>query len=345
MPDIRELAFAIGKKKQSALQTALVAADCLRLNQNNRSVGQPNPITESNREDIGHGSPYATELFKSHLDSACPWEYYLTSENAAMLGVFGIGLTTKAAAGTGFKYTCESSSSFDVDMPSTTIVQAMRQGATDIFDFALIGMCCEEFGVSVNSGPGRQNAQMRSSWIGSGKYASPSTITLPAFTTEHSLNAGSMVTCEIHSVDYLTNAHFVSAEFNWKNNIRADYGYYPGSGSQSGFQLRNRMRRADPTCTLSMVVEAVDGSTELGDTLALTEGTAELVIQGDLISTGVYHKLSILLHRVVFRAVQIADNDGIPVFQIDCEPLEHSVNGLLTYEVTTATDDIGTAAT
>ena len=47
MPDIRELAMAIGFKKQSALQTALVAADCWRLHQNNRSIGQPNPITES----------------------------------------------------------------------------------------------------------------------------------------------------------------------------------------------------------------------------------------------------------------------------------------------------------
>jgi hypothetical protein len=344
MPDIRELAMAIGYKKQAALQTALVAADCWRLHQNNRSIGQPNPVTESDKDDVGRGTPFATSLFKSHLDPGIPWEYFLTSENAAMLGVFGIGLTTKADAGDGYKYTCEASASFDVDMPATTIVQAMRQGASDIFDFGLIGCCLEEFSISLNSGPGRQNAQMRSSWIGCGKYASPSTIELPAMEAEHSLNAGGLTTCTVLGTNYLSNKGFVSAEFMWKNNIRADYGYFPGSGTQDGFQLRNRMRRGDPMCSLRLVVEAVDGGGELAAATALTEGTASIVVPGALISTGVYHKLEISIERGVFRAVQLADNDGIPVYQIDVELLEHSANGLMTYEVTTATDDIGTAA-
>ncbi len=347
MADIRELRGAISFHKQTALQTALVAADMWSLRQTNRSVGQPKFVTENDREDLGRGTPFPTQVFKQSASTEYPWEGRLTSQSAAMLGVFGIGLQTKAAAGTGWKYTCKPSVLLTAspDMPAATVVQAVRPGASDVFDFGMVGMCLEEFTISLQSSPGRDNATFRSQWVGCGKYANPSGIVIPAVVTEHSLNSGSASAITINGVNYITNARFFSFELNYKNNIRLDRGYYPGSGSQNGFQLRGRMWRGDPNATLKVRALFENGSTELDDFLAQTEGTGSIIIPGAVIGAGPEtHKLEITLHRTVGENINITDQDGLVAIEADIALLEHAANGVLTYEVTTNKDEIGTAA-
>lgn len=348
MADIRELKGCISFHKQTALQTALVAADCWSLAQTNRATGQPSFVTENNKDDLGKGTPFATQVYKSSASTEYPWEGRLTSEAASMLGVFGIGLETKAAAGDGFSYTCKPSVLLTAspDMPAATIVQAVRQGGSDVFDFGLIGMCCEEFTISLQSGPGRDNATFRSSWAGCGKFANPSTITIPAAYTEHSLNSGGATAITVNGVNYLSNARFFNAEFTYKNNIRLDAGYYPGSGSQSGFNLRGRMWRGDPQASLQVTALFENGSTELDDFLAQTEGTAVITIPGAAISgAGSHtHQLSLTLHRTVPENVVINDQDGLVAVTVTIAVLEHASNGVLTYVTKCLQDEIGTAA-
>ena len=93
MADIREIKTFIGYKKQTGLQTALVAADGWSLRQTNRTPGQPEFQTEDDKDDLGKGTPFATQVFKTSAGAGFPWEARLTSENAAMLAVFGIGST------------------------------------------------------------------------------------------------------------------------------------------------------------------------------------------------------------------------------------------------------------
>lgn len=345
MADIREIKMAIGFHKQTALQTALVAADTWSLRQTNRAVGQPEFVTENDKDDLGKGTPFATQVFKTSQGAVFPWEGRLTSEAAAMLGVFGIGLNAKTTADIGFKYSCKPSVLLTAspDMPATTIVQAIRQGGSDVFDFGLIGMCCEEFTLSLTSSPGRDNATFRSQWIGCGKYASPSTITIPAVTTEHSLSSGAATVITLNGVNYISNARFLSFEMTYKNNIRLDSGYYPGSGSQSGFQLRGRMWRGDPQVTGRYTALFENGSTELDDFLAQTEGTGQITIQGAAMGTA-YHKLDINLHRIVTQNVQIGDQNGLVSITADIAFLEHSSNGVLTWDAQCLKDEIGTAA-
>ncbi len=349
MADIRELKMFVGFKKQSALQTALVAADGWSLRQTNRAVGQPSFVTENDKDDLGKGTPFPTQVFKASASAEFPWEARLTSQNAAMLGVFGIGRDSKTATAAtgGFVYVCKPSVLLTAspDMPSTTIVQAIRQGGSDVFDLGLIGMCCEELTISLNSGPGRDNATMRSQWIGCGKFASPSTITIPTVTTESGLGAGNATALTINGTNYLSNARFFSAEFSYKNNIRLDAGYYPGSGSQSGFNLRGRMWRGDPVATLRCTALFENGSTELDDFLAQTEGTGTITIEGATIASGPEkHTLSIALHRMVAQEPNINDQDGLVAITVDYALLEHSSNGVLTYTATTTQDNIGTSA-
>lgn len=345
MADIRELKTAISFHKQTSLQTALVAADCWSLRQTNRTPAQPQFSTENDKDDIGKGTPFATQVFKNTASSTFPWEARLTSENAAMLGVFGIGLNAKTAADTGFKYSCKPSVLLTAspDMPAATVVSAIRQGGSDVFDYGLAGVCCEEFGITLRSGPGRDNATMRSQWVGCGKYANPSTVTIPAVTTEHSLGAGSATAITLNGTNYLSNARFFEVEFTYKNNIRLDAGYYPGSGSQNGFQLRGRMWRGDPQATLRFSALFENGSTELDDFLAQTEGTARLTLQGAAMGSA-YHLLDIQFHRIVYENWEVNDQDGLVAVSVDVACLEHSSNGVLTYDAQCLKDEIGTAA-
>lgn len=345
---LQELRTAIGFHKQSAVGTALVAADCWSLRTTSRDMPQPVPVNESDREDLGKGV-YATQLFKSHWNTAFPMNGRLTSEWASMLACFGLGKTTEGTGtpSTAITYSCTAPdlAADGLDMPLTTIVAAIRQGGSAISDKALLDMACEEFGFQFNSGPGRDNAQFTSTWVGSGKHANPSTITLPALATEHSLNSGGISTLTILTINYLTSKRFVSANFSWKNNIRLDSGFYPGSGTQSGFQIRGRMRRGTPEVNFSCVVEAETGTAEESNLLSQTEGTVVLDCDGAQIGVGpATHQLKITLHRVVPRATQIAENDGIATYAIEFEVLQHSSNGVLTIETVCEKEEILTSA-
>lgn len=343
--NIRETRLCIGFHKQAALQTALVAADCWSLLKTNPSLFNVDLRTESDAAWIGKNDEFATTNYLTNWEVAGAIEGYLSSQWAAMLAAFGLGKVTKEAAGDGFKYTCEPLAPVteEIEMPSTTIVEAIRQGASDVIDRALVGCCVEEFGFQLNSGPGLQNARFTSQWVGCGKQVSPSTISVPAVTAAKLLK-GYSVACTILGADYVTQKTLQSYEFRWRNNLRLDTGYYPGSGQVDGAQIRGRMEHGDRECTSSFIARFQNGSTELTNLLAQTEGTAIITITGDAISSGVVHKMTITLQRVVIRSAVIGDADGIVTVAVDLLPMTHSVNGLIKIEVWTTKDEILTAA-
>lgn len=335
---IQEIASAIGFNKQSALQTSLADASMWRLSQTSTEVGQSIGVTESNADDIGKGDEYSTQLFKSHRDAQWPWNSRLSSQNAAMLAVFGLGSFVKSAAGTGFKYTCTPMTAYD--MLSTTVAQRV---ADDQFD--LVGMVCSQFGISLRSGPGRDNATMTSQWVGSGKVNTSGTVTIPAATTENLLNAGGTTSLTIVGADYLANKRFNSLDFSYNNNPAADNGIYPGSGVQDGFNIRGRLRRGKRQVGLNFQVELESDSDELSKSLAQTEGTAIITVDGDTIGAGPSkHQLKITLHRLIFRPVSFGEANGYQVANVECEVLKHTSNGVVTIEVTTTQDTIGALA-
>lgn len=343
---LQEMKVALGFKKQADLETALVAADCVSLRTTNAELPQPVFNNEDDAADLGKGV-YATQLFKSHLSAQFPMNGRLSSEWGAILAAFGLGNATKSAAGSGFKYTCTGPvfATAGLEMPSTTIVGAIRQGGSAVYDKALIGCCLEEFGIELRSGPGRDNATFSSSWVGSGRFASPSTITIPAAYGEHSLNAGNVTAMTLLGIDYLALARFVSVNFGWKNNIRTDSAYFPGSGSQNGYQVAGRMRRGQPGPTLSAVVEAVTGSAEQSNLENQTTGTGVITLEGAVIGAGPEkHTFKVTFHKLAAKASPIAEADGITTFQIEYTILEHASNGVLTIEATCEQDDILVAA-
>lgn len=347
MPNIQEVKLAIGKHKQATLQTPMVAADMISLAQTNRDLPLPEMTTESNADDMGKGTPFATQIFKLAARSGGPIEARLSSVWAAMAGVFGIGLTSKSAAGAGFKYSCSVGTTFaalEADMPTTGIVATCRQGANDVFDYHLIGLACEEINLSLKTGIGRDTATIRTSWIGCGKFANPSTITMPAATTEHGLNIGGATALTLLGTNYVSNLRFLSCEFNWKNNIKVDQNYVPGGGTQDGYNIMGRMRRGTPAATFRATVEIVDGSTEWAAFLAGTTGTVVLTIVGDAIDGSNDHKLSLTLQQTQIKAHRWTESDGLIVADLEFDVQLHASNGVLLWDAWTDVDEIGTAA-
>jgi hypothetical protein len=344
--NIRELRMPISFHKQSALQTAAAAADCWTLMKTNPEPFRRALITEDNGPWIGKDDEFATENHKSHWEVEGSINGYLSSEWAAMLAAFGLGKVTKEAAGSGFLYTCTPLDPLvdEIELPSATLVEAIRQGASDVLDRALIGICLDEFGFQFNRGTGLQNLQFTSRWIGCGKATEPSSIVIPASTPEHRLKGGN-VAVTILGTDYVTTKRIESLNFGWRNNIRRDSGYYPGSGTQSDAQIMGRMEHGDRACSTSFVSRFVNGSTEMTNFLAQTEGTAVITVTGeDLISSGVYHKMTITLQRVVIKTAEVGNADGLVTIAVDLLPMKHAVNGLIKIEVWCEQDEILTAA-
>ena len=329
--------LAIGKKKQADLVTALVAADMLTLAGTQVDL-QARPINEDNATDLGKGI-YATNVYPSHIEASGSWNGRITAEALAVISAFCVGAVSKSVSGDGFKYTMVAPEleTDGLDMPVTTI--ATKTGAVN--NKALIGMACEEMGIQLQSGPGRDNAQFTSSWVGTGKYDNPSGITFPAAYSEHSMTSGALNTLTLIGFDYLTSGRMNQVNIGIKNNLRP--GYYPGSGSQDDYQLQGRMRRGVPTLTLTARVEADSASSEEDALLAGTEGTGVIYLRGAALGAS-YFSWKITFHRLRLKATPLGDADGIATYECEYTILKHASNGVFTIEAICDEDNILTAA-
>jgi hypothetical protein len=335
---LQDTRFSISYKKQVDLATALAAGDMWTLALTNDDPIGIQPINEDNAADKGKGV-YATQNFPSHIDARGSWNGRLTSEAAAMLFTFGTGTAVKSAVGTGFKYTSIAPDLLSVGLDLPVATSVIKIGA--VRDVLLKALALEEFQLQFQSGPGRDNATFTSSWFGTGAFTRPSAIVQPAAYVEHGLNSGTFTTLTLLGFDYLTNKRFSSMNFGWKNNIRESSAFFPGSGSQSGFQLRGRLRRGIPQLTMSATVECDSGSSEEDAVLSQTVGTGVIHLTGAAISGGGgNHSLKITFHRLMANVAPLGDADGIAAYNVEYSIQQHATNGVLTAEVICEQDNV-----
>lgn len=345
----QEVRFAVGFEQQADLVTPLVAANMVSLRQTNTDFVQAQPINEDDGKDLGKGV-YVTQTFASYIDSKGNWNGRLSSEALAIITGFALGILTSKAATTGsggFLYTYHEPifATSGLDLPVTTMAVQIRTGGSAITDKAIIGAACEEFGLTLKLGPGRDNAGFTSSWLGTGSYAKPSTIVIPAIYAENNMNAGNVTACTFIGFDYLANKRFSNFDFKWKNNIRDNSSFFPGSGNQGGYQLRGRMRRGTPDITLTAQVECDSGSSEEDLLLAQTTGTGRLTIHGAQVGAGPENfGWDIQFFKLAVKATPIGDADGIAVYNVEYFVEQDPTNGVLEIQCITSLDNILTVA-
>ncbi len=327
----QELKIGIGFKKQTntgtkttsaaQLQTALAAGDLWNLGLSSFNVPFPNFQQEDDGDFFGKGTEWVENIFPTSIDAQWEWPFFLTSQNWVMAIAFALGSVTETSPAAGahqYVATPADPAADGVNLPATTIVAGIRQGTADeITDMAIIGAVCTGFELRVQRGPGLQNTQLTSRWLGCGKYANNSGIAVPTRTSETRLGAGSSSALTINGVDYLANARFVDMAYGYQNNPSTESGYFPGSGSQGGYDIRGRMRYGKRVQTLRVTVELEADSVELADLLAGTEGPAQFAITGPLIAGSTYHLAQIDLPRVRAKAFAVAEADGFVVANVD----------------------------
>jgi len=333
---------------QTDLVTANADADLWNLLRTNTALLQTNLATETDALDIGKGDEFPLTVFKTSMGTALEYQKYCTSEYMAWLFAFALGSCTKTAAGTGFTYASipQDPTVACIDLPAFTYVEQIRPGASAVVDRAAVGMVVNDFQIAMSSGPGRANCQVTAHYIGTGQLIVPSALTIPLPTQEHLLNASNAATITINGIDYLLGTRagcFTSLQFGWNNNVRADSGYFPGSGVQNGFALRGRMEFGTREITLSFVARAVAGSQEYNNLLALTEGATTITINGAIIGAGPQtHGMTISCPRTIISANTNGDADGIVTVDCTVQILKPTdgVTPLCTLSATTSVDKI-----
>lgn len=343
----QEVAVGIGFHKQAAVQTALAAADLWTLPSSEFIAGIPELNSETDAADYNKGHEWAENVFPSFAGANIEWPYFLTSEGFCQAIVFALGDVTKTEeeVGAAWSYLCTPKDHVadGVDLDTTTIVSGIRAGAAgEILDLALVGCACSGFNLRVQQGTGRSNSQLRTRWLGCGKWVANSGITIPSLYATNRLGAGTAATITINGTDYFTNARFVDFEFEYNNNPLARY--YPGSGSQSGYDLAGQMRFGARSASLTIRAELESSSDELTKLLNGTEGTAVLEMTGGLISGSTYHSVKVDLKRVRYTTYAPEEVDGFVVARLGAEVMMHTSNGVMELTGICAKDEIGTSA-
>jgi len=342
--NIREKLIGFGKARQADIATANTVANIWRLNKLNTTFANPRLNTENDAAELGKGHEFATEVFKTSWDVSGQIEKYLSSDFAAWAMGFGLGKAVKTGLSPDFIYTCTPLDPVTdgIELPYFSFIEQIRPGAGVVVDHMAVGCAVEGWTLTVGSGPGRANSKLVVDFVGSGKHVEPSGITLPAATVEKLLPSASLA-CTINGVNYVSNKNIVSLEAAWRNNLRLDAGFFPGSGFQdvgdaeSG-AIRGRVEVGDREATLQFTARFANGSTELTKLKDQTEGTAVVGLTYDP-----NNSLTLTYHRVRFSVVELGETDGLVTVQVTCQPLYHSTNGLITAVAECNTDGIAQA--
>jgi hypothetical protein len=340
--NIRETKIAFGFKPQAALETSNTALEMWSLTKTNPALAVITPNTEDDGQDIGKGDEFPTQVFPTSVDVAVPIEKYVSSEFLAWQFCFVTGKATKVAAGTGWKYTAVPSDPVVncINLPPFTYAEQIRPSPDSVIDRAAIGCVVNDFAIMMESGPGRANCRVTSNWVGTGRTAAPSTLTLPPVTAEHFLNAAS-ATITINGIDYIAQQSFISLEFRWNNNVRLPTGFYPGSGTQNGFAVRGRMEYGNREITLSFVARAAKGSQEYLNLISQAPGSLLITLTGAVIGAGPdTHGMRIVAPKTVMSAVVNGEADGIVTVNCQVKFLKPAAGDIISLEATTTQDAI-----
>jgi hypothetical protein len=339
---LQEVLVCFGKAKQTDIATAQAAAAMWRFSKINAALINPKLATENDADEYGKGHEFPTATYKTAWDIGVTLEKYLGAEIGVWAVCFGLGKVVKSGC-PNFVYTCTPlipSAGDDAELPYLSYVEQIRPGGGIVLDRQAVGMAMEGFQISVGSGPGRANSKISVELVGSGKVTDAATgITMPAATAEKLLPSASL-TLSINNVDCVTNKNIVSLETGWKNNIRMDSGFFPGSGFQTAGDgstgaIRGRLEFGNRSGNLRFVARFENGSAEYTKLKAQTSGTAVITLAYDA-----NNSLQLTWQQVTFSVVEIAETDQILTVAVECLPMYHASNGILTAVGKTTVDGI-----
>jgi len=340
MANIQELIQGWGFGKQADIITPNTVAKIWRHTNLNTKPWAKVPVNEDDRAEIGKGHEFPTQLFKSHYNMPThELSKYASSEFLAWVMSFSLGNTVLTGTGP-YTYTIVpalgATNATGLELPYFSYVQQIRPGGSAILDEILVGCAVKGWKLSIKNSPGRASAMCSAECVTTGMYTTPSGITLPAATTPHEFNAGMITALTFNGVNYLTGGsgkQFVSMDASWENNFRP--GFFPGSGTQDGYQIQGRFEWGDRTFAVQFVVRVQAGSTEYTNLINQTTGSATLTLTRDASNS-----FSMAIQKMGFNVVELSNTDGIVTMQITGVQLYDATNGLVTFTIITPQNNI-----
>lgn len=305
---VQNLNIGLGKDSQADIDTA--STTFMRVLKLNEDVTSESFNTESNAAEIGKGMEFATETFTVSKTPSGRIEKYGTAEFTIWSFAYAMGTVGEA---TGLYTITPLVNATTLELPYFSIVEQLPEGGATAQDITYVGCSVEETQLVVTSGPGRQSVKVNTSWDGSGNTTTPSGVSLPAVTVEHSM-LGASAALTVSGVDYVGAKTLLGATVGWKNNILLNAGFFPGSGTQDTFAVRGRQEIGVRQCSFDFTVRWTHDSLEYTKLKALTSGSAVLTLTYDAT-----HTVTFTFPQVVFASVTPVTVDGIEGLKVVCD--------------------------
>ena len=316
---VQQLVLGLGLGKQTSITAA--SAAFLRFKKIDMALTTPKPVFENDAAEIGKGHEFATATFPSHYDVANRIEKYASAEFVAWALAFGLGNVVQSGSSPNYTYTITPiDPGTSLELPYFSVVEQVPEGGGAAIDNMHIGCAIEDFTYAFTYGPGRASSKLTVNWVGSGKLTTPSGVTVPALTTESNMLAASMA-LTVNGIDLVATKRILSGSIGWKNNLLLNAGFYPGSGLQSGLQLRGRMEIGARVPSFQFTARLLATSTEAALLLAQTAGSAVLSVQYDA-----NHSAAFTFPQLAFQMVENTEADGIVAITVTGTP-EYATSG------------------
>lgn len=307
---IEAMEWAYSVKKQSDYDTAVLDADLTQAHPIKEiSIGQVTKELRSDRETIGKGHEYPTQVWEVARDTRFTRAFDGSSDILGWLFAFGCGKIQSTQQGVSAAY-LHKLTLFDPavettsQLPVTTIVEKVT--AATALKRSLLSMAV--VGITV-SAEGFEHLSVSADFIGSGKTEN-SSLTMPGLVSAHYLASNAAV-IKLGDASEDISTRVRSWSIALANNPKEGRGYFPSSGL-----YRGRLEVGARTIVPSLVVDLSADSDLLDDFLANTEIALEILAEGDVISGTYKHSIKFTFPNMQYQAVLIEEDEGMLTYAL-----------------------------
>lgn len=311
---LQNLIYAVSTNKQTNISTA--ASTFIRLRKLNAVIHTPTYGTETDKDEIGKGTEFITQVFPTAYDIGGTIEKYGSAEWVTWAWAYALG---NVSYGGGVYTILPIDPTVTIETPYFSLVQQLSEGGSTAIDELYYGCAVEDVTTAFNYGPGRQSVRTTVTFNGSGNNVSPSGATIPSSPlTEHYMLSQSM-TATINGTDYVGGKTLLSGTLGWKNNRILAAGFFPGSGTLNNAAVRGRIEIGSRVPTFTFRARLLHTSPEYGLLISQNEsntpGTASLVLTYD----GT-HTVTWTWPQITYQMVERGEDNGIVTVDVTVAP-------------------------
>ena len=315
---VQSLVYGLGLNKQTSISSP--GSTFLRFRKLNMDIHTPEYTTETDKDEIGKGNEFISEVFPVAYTASGRVEKYGSAEYMTWAWAYALGNVT---FGSGIYTIVPIDPTVTLELPYFSIVQQLGEGGGMAVDEVYVGNAVEDVTTTYNYGTGRQSCKTTVNWAGSGRNTEPSGITVPSVLAEHYMLSASMA-ANINGTDYVAGKTLLNGTMAWKNNLAVGAGYFPGSGLVNNAAVAGRLEIGNRVPTFTFTARLLHTSTEYAALIAQTTGTATITFTYD----GT-HTVTFTWEQLSYQAVTKGEEGGIVTVQVTGAPQFNSVNGVV----------------